>query len=87
MRRAINLMDLLDMRSSSEEHSPHTLFHRRPLAAFFQARQQLLMGLHNIANVSHQLTVFFFCQTKPASENKQFFMLFLDFLFPFIIIC
>jgi hypothetical protein len=58
------------MRGSSEEHSSHTLFHSRPLAALFQGGQQLLMGLHNVANVTHQLTVFFFCQTVPAHENE-----------------
>jgi hypothetical protein len=36
MRGAINLMDLLDVRGSSEENSSHTLFHSRPLAALFQ---------------------------------------------------
>jgi hypothetical protein len=60
MRGAINLMDLLDMRGSSEEHFSYTLFHSRPLAALFQGGQELLMDLHNIANVAHQLTVFFF---------------------------
>jgi len=69
MRGAINLMDLLDMRGTSEEHFSHSLFHRRPLAALFQRGEQLLMGLHNIANVTHQLSVFFFCQTAPANAN------------------
>jgi len=62
-------MDLLDMRGTSEEHFSHSLFHRRPLAALFQRGEQLLMGLHNIANVTHQLSVFFFCQTAPANAN------------------
>lgn len=70
MRGAINLMDLLDMRGSSEEHFSHTLFQRRLLAALFQGGQQLLMGLHNIANVTHQLSVFFFCHTAPAHANE-----------------
>lgn len=70
MRGTINLMDLLDMRGSSEKHFSHTLFHSRLLATLFQGRQQLLMGLHNIANVTYQLTVFFFCQTEPAHANE-----------------
>jgi hypothetical protein len=78
MRGAINLMDLLDMRGSSEKHFSHTLFHSRPLATLFQGRQQLLMGLHNIANVTHQLTVFFFCQTEPAHANERVIGIFLN---------
>jgi len=70
MRGAINLMDLLDMRGSGEEHFSHTLFHWRPLAALFQGGEQLLMCLHNIANVTHQLSVFFFCQTAPTHANE-----------------
>jgi hypothetical protein len=70
MGGAVNLMNLLDKRGSSKELSSHTLFHSRSLAALFQGGQQLLMGLHNVANVTHQLTVFFFCQTVPAHANE-----------------
>lgn len=69
MRGAISLVDLLDMRCWSEKHFPHTLLQNRPLVALFQGGEQLLMSLHNIADVAHQLTVRFFRQTDRTHKK------------------
>lgn len=71
MSGAISLVDLLDMRGRSKKHFPHTLLHNRPLVALFQGGKQLLMSLHNIADVAHQLTVPFFCQTDRTYKNDE----------------
>jgi hypothetical protein len=71
MGGAISLVDLLDMRGRSEKHFPHTLLHSRSLVALFQGGEQLLMSLHNIADVAHQLTVLFFRQTVQTHKNDD----------------
>jgi hypothetical protein len=71
MRGAISLVDMLDMRGRSEKHFAHTLLHSRPLVALLQGGEQLLMSLHNIADVAHQLTVLFFRQTDQTNKNDD----------------